>query len=162
MSLRILFTADEVATAFSMNGLFFPHDGQSVLGIAVTAAPPVLHVQVLSALNHIPWSLISQWAGAIFVLCGALLTLIAAIGVAIRKDSYERMHVAAKPQFLGLLFLCTGIVVETWSLYWLAMCTVVIFMQAITVPVGSHLVARAFDRTHRLHEAADGNETVRG
>ena len=106
-------------------------------------------------ITSIDWVQVRTWVGALLILLGAVLTLIAAIGVAIRKDPYERMHVASKPQYLGLIVLCTGIVVETASLWWLITGVVVLILQAVTVPVGSHLVARAFDRTHRLDEPAD-------
>ncbi|WP_051259280.1 cation:proton antiporter [Schaalia suimastitidis] len=106
-------------------------------------------------ISSIDWAQVRTWIGALLILLGAVLTLIAAIGVAIRKDPYERMHVASKPQYLGLIVLCTGIVVETASLWWLITGVVVLILQAVTVPVGSHLVARAFDRTHRLDEPAD-------
>lgn len=101
------------------------------------------------------WDEIRTLIGAILILLGAVLTFVAAVGVALRRDPYERMHASSKPQLLGLLLLCTGIVVETGSLKWLAMGTAIVLLQAVTVPVGSHLVARAFDRTHRLDEPAD-------
>ena len=102
------------------------------------------------------WAIVEEvrtLAGAIAILFAAILTLIAAIGVGLRSDPYERMHAASKPQFLGLILLCVGIILETASWKWLAVGMIVILLQAITVPVGSHLVARAFDRIHRLDES---------
>lgn len=98
---------------------------------------------------------VRSWIGASLILIGAGLTLVAAIGVALRADPYERMHAASKPQFLGLILLCAGIVAERATWLWVCVAAAVLLVQFVTAPVGSHLVARAFDRFHRLDESEE-------
>ena len=44
----------------------------------------------------------------LFVFAGALLTLFSAIGLVRFRDTLSRMHPAAKPQVLGLVFVLFG------------------------------------------------------
>ena len=92
---------------------------------------------------------ITDWVGALLMLAGVFFTLVAAIGMVTMKDTWSRMHAASKPQLLGLLLVCAGITVTMWSPAWLVLSILVVVMQVITAPVGSHLVARSIDRTER-------------
>lgn len=89
------------------------------------------------------WSQLVDLVGAIFILCGAIFTLIAAVGLVRFKDLFSRAHAGAKPQLLGLMLMCFGLMLfmRTWQ--WFALCTLVLTLQMISAPIGSHLVGRA-------------------
>ncbi len=92
---------------------------------------------------------IAQWTGAILLLLGVSFTLIAAIGLVRLPDLYSRTHAATKPQLLGLTLVCAGICVEMWDWHWVVLSMVILGLQVVTAPVGSHLVGRAIYRTGR-------------
>ena len=52
---------------------------------------------------------VADTGAAICLLLGALLTLIAAIGILRFPDVLTRMHSATKPQVLGLLLILLGL-----------------------------------------------------
>jgi len=55
------------------------------------------------------WTAIADVAAAACLVIGALLTLIAAIGILRFPDLLTRMHSATKPQVLGLLVVLVGL-----------------------------------------------------
>lgn len=103
-----------------------------------------------------PWEVVLDWTGAVLLFVGVFFTLVAAIGLLRMPDIYSRMHAAAKPQLLGLMFVCAGIALEMLQWRWVVLGLVVLALQVITAPVGSHLVGRAIYRTGR----ADGYDMV--
>lgn len=88
------------------------------------------------------WVNIFDVTGAICLLIGCTFTLIAALGLFRFHDVFTRMHAASKPQLLGLLFICTGITLHFRTWHWLAVCTLIIAIQVVAAPVGSHLLGR--------------------
>lgn len=109
---------------------------------------------IAESATAMPWDTLRLWCGALCLLCGAALTLVAAVGVTTRRDPYERMHAASKPQFLGLTFLCGGVALERWTLAWAATLLIVLLIQFVTAPLGSYLLGSAFDRLHRASGVA--------
>ena len=99
------------------------------------------------------WPVIMEWTGAILLLIGIFFTLVAAIGLVRLPDLYSRMHAATKPQVLGLIFVCAGLVLEVRDWRSLILVVIVVVLQVVTAPVGSHLVARAAYRTNREDDA---------
>ncbi len=89
------------------------------------------------------WESIFDLVGAALIMAGATFTLIAGIGLNRFKDLFSRTHAAAKPQMLGLMFLCLGLVsiMRTWQ--WAAIAALVIAIQMVAAPVASHLLGRA-------------------
>lgn len=86
---------------------------------------------------------------SILLIAGALLALLAAIGLQRFDDVFARMHSATKPATLGLLFLMTGTALVLPEAGALAKLFLVILLQFITAPVAAHLVGRAAFRTGR-------------
>ena len=80
-------------------------------------------------------------------LAGSAFTLIAGIGLVRFRDTFSRIHAAAKPQMLGLMLMCAGLVLITRSWRWFAICTLVLAIQMVAAPVASHLLGRAAYRT---------------
>ncbi|MFC5281882.1 monovalent cation/H(+) antiporter subunit G [Arcanobacterium canis] len=81
------------------------------------------------------------------ITAGAILTLIAALGMWRYDDLLARQHVATKPQVLSLLLYFVGIalVVRSSQITW-TMLLVIVF-QLVTAPISAHVLARAAYRT---------------
>lgn len=81
--------------------------------------------------------------GALLIFLGAVFTLIAAVGVVRLPDLFSRMHAAAKPQMLGLMLMCGGIITMKRTWVWFGLCVLIAVIQVIAAPVGSHMLGRA-------------------
>ncbi|MGO1594037.1 MAG: monovalent cation/H(+) antiporter subunit G [Ancrocorticia sp.] len=89
-------------------------------------------------------------AGAIFLILGCTLTLIAAIGLARYPDLISLQHIATKPQVLSLILNLTGaaMIVRDSTMTWTMI--LVIAFQLITSPISAHMLSRAGYRTGRV------------
>ncbi len=74
---------------------------------------------------------------------GAVLALIAGIGLQRFPDVFARMHAATKPATLGLALVLTGAALRMPDGGAVAKLLLVIALQFATAPVGGHLVGRA-------------------
>lgn len=81
-------------------------------------------------------------AGAL-MLTGALLAVIAGIGLQRFPDVFARMHAATKPATLGLTLVLAGAALRIPDSGSVAKLLLVIVLQLVTAPIGSHLVGRA-------------------
>lgn len=99
------------------------------------------------------WTTIADVLAAALILTGALLSLVAAVGLIRFPDLLTRMHAATKPQVLGLiLVLCAvGLQVPTWGT--ISTLVVIALFQLMTAPVSAHMIARAAYRTKHLRTA---------
>lgn len=123
-------------------------------------------------MSEIDWVGVADVASAVCLLTGALLALIAAVGVLRLPDLLSRMHAATKPQVLGLLLVLTGLALRLREPEALGVLVLVALMQMITTPVASHMVGRASFRAGQvrrdllvvdeLTEALDRPEEPRG
>ncbi|MHA1525114.1 MAG: monovalent cation/H(+) antiporter subunit G [Alphaproteobacteria bacterium] len=79
----------------------------------------------------------------VFMVIGALLCLIAALGVLRLPDLYTRMHAASKAGTLGagLLFLAIALASGEIGVVTRSIAGVIFFI--ITAPVSAHLLARS-------------------
>lgn len=79
-----------------------------------------------------------------FLLAGALLCLLAALGLLRMPDVYNRIQAAAKASTLGVVFVLVGIgfLQPSWWPKLVAIAGFILF----TSPVGSSTLARAFHR----------------
>jgi multicomponent Na+:H+ antiporter subunit G len=84
-------------------------------------------------------------AGVLLVL-GAGFVLVGAVGV-IRFDTpTERLHAAAKGPTLGLLLLGSGTAVAIGSTSATVAVVLIIMLQLLAGPLGSHMIGRAIVR----------------
>lgn len=96
---------------------------------------------------------------AVLLIAGALLSLIAGVGLTVLPDLLTRIHAAAKPQVLGLLLMLSGLAVVWRAWVWLPILFFAWLLQMVTAPVAAHLVARAGYRTrHVKRELLDRDE----
>lgn len=81
--------------------------------------------------------------GGICLIAGALFALLAGIGVHRFTDPYSRMHAAAKSPTLGLILVALGAGFSIRTFSAAATVFLVVVLQLLTSPVGTHLAARA-------------------
>ena len=84
---------------------------------------------------------------AAFMLAGALLCLLAGIGLHRFDDVFARMHVATKPPTLGLLLVAIGVSVELASAGAIAKMVLVSLLALLTAPTAAHMIGRAAYRS---------------
>jgi multicomponent Na+:H+ antiporter subunit G len=89
----------------------------------------------------------------LLVLAGAVLALIAGVGLLRLPDVLSRMHAATKPQILGLLLVAAGTGLRLWDGNDVTSLIVVALFQSWTVPVAGHMVARVARRSGALDPA---------
>jgi multicomponent Na+:H+ antiporter subunit G len=89
------------------------------------------------------WSAVADVIAAACLVLGALLTLIAAIGILRFPDVLTRMHSATKPQVLGLLVVLVGLGFRLREPRSIGMLALVALFQLVTSPIASHMVGRA-------------------
>ena len=82
-------------------------------------------------------------AAAICLLLGAFLSLAAGIGLLRFPDALSRLHAATKPQVLGLLLVTGGLALVLRDGSTTLLLGLVVVAQLLTIPVASHMVARA-------------------
>lgn len=103
--------------------------------------------------------LVDVVAGVLLVF-GASLILLAGVGVARFESIYARMHAAAKAPTLGILAIAIGVSLSIRSVVALVTAILVVLLQMITGPVGSHLLGRAVYRT--IRPPLDGVDELAG
>ena len=78
----------------------------------------------------------------IFVMTGALITLVAAYGVLVLKDARTAMHAATKPATLGVLLCAVGAAMQLDNVSDISKLAFVVIIQFVTAPVGAHMLSR--------------------
>lgn len=88
-----------------------------------------------------------EWLSAFFMISGALLALLAAVGLHRFDNVFARMHAATKPATLGLVLIVIGASFQLADTGDSAKLVLVILFQFLTAPIGAHLVGRAAYRS---------------
>lgn len=78
----------------------------------------------------------------LLILMGAVLCLIAAIGLLRFRDVPTRLHAATKPQVLGLILVCLAVAISVRSIPATGMLVAIILTQFATAPLSAHMVGR--------------------
>jgi multicomponent Na+:H+ antiporter subunit G len=99
--------------------------------------------------------------GEVLALVGALLTLLAAIGVVRFRDVLERMHAVTKASTVGLLFVLAGtaFAVPAGDITTLVLAGM---SQLVTMPVGAFLIGRATYRAEGIEARVDVVDELAG
>lgn len=82
----------------------------------------------------------------ILLVAGAAFVLVGAVGVVRFDTPTERLHAAAKGPTLGLMLLGAGTAVAIGSTAAIVGIVLVIVLQLLAGPVGSHMIGRAIHR----------------
>lgn len=96
------------------------------------------------------WGDAADLLAAVCLVTGALLTLIAAIGILRFPDVLTRMHSATKPQVLGLLVVLLGLGLRLRDPGSIGLLVLVALFQLVTSPIASHMVGRASFRAGQV------------
>jgi multicomponent Na+:H+ antiporter subunit G len=96
------------------------------------------------------WSTAADVAAAACLVLGALLALVAAIGILRFPDVLTRMHSATKPQVLGLLLVLLGLGLRLREVGSIGLLVLVALFQLVTSPIASHMVGRASFRAGQV------------
>lgn len=86
---------------------------------------------------------IADAAALVLMILGALLFLVASIGLVRFPEVLSRTHAASKPQTLGLILMVAGMALVLRTVEGLCLAVLVLLAQMATVPVSSTLLARA-------------------
>ncbi|OYO18161.1 sodium:proton antiporter [Enemella dayhoffiae] len=92
----------------------------------------------------------------VMLLLGAVLCVLAAIGLLRFPDLLSRMHAATKPQVLGVLLVLGGVALSLRSLPATGLLLLVATFQLLTAPVASQMMSRAALRTGQVDLARRG------
>lgn len=95
--------------------------------------------------------------GEALVLAGALLTLLASIGVLRFTDVFVRMHALTKASTLGLLLVLIGAALALEHPNDITSLVLAAALHVITSPIGNNLIARA---TYRAEGIPNGIDTT--
>lgn len=98
------------------------------------------------------WTGVADVIAAACFLLGALLALVAAVGVLRLPDLLSRMHPATKPQVLGLVLVLVGLAFRLRDPGALGMLVLIGLFQLLTSPVANHMVGRASFRAGQVRE----------
>ena len=88
-------------------------------------------------------SSVSQVVVTIFLVLGALLMAVAAVGIVRMPDLYLRMSAATKASTMGSALLLLGAGIHFGDLAVFTQVVATIFFLLATAPVGAHIIGRA-------------------
>ncbi len=80
---------------------------------------------------------------AILMISGAVIAVIAAVGLHRLPDVYARMHVATKPATLGIALCLSGAALRADGASTATKLVLAIIFQLVTTPAAGHLLGRA-------------------
>lgn len=98
------------------------------------------------------WETAADVASGCFLMAGAVLGLIAAIGVVRFPDLLSRMHAGTKPQTLGVLLVLLGVGLRLRDGGATGVLFLIALLQLVTAPVAAHMVGRAAYRMRQVRE----------
>ena len=79
----------------------------------------------------------------LFLVFGCLLILLAGVGIVRFRHVLARMHAAAKAPTLGILSISIGVALSVRTTAVTFTVLLVVMLQLVTAPVGTHLLGRA-------------------
>jgi len=82
-----------------------------------------------------------------FLFFGAVMVLVAAIGLLRLPDVYTRMHAATKSGTLGVMGIVLALIIESGELFVTVRGGLVILFFLLTAPVAAHMIGRAAYRS---------------
>lgn len=85
----------------------------------------------------------SEIASIALVILAAVMSVVAGIGLLRFPDSLQRLHAGAKPQVLGVIAMCTALVLRQPGLSVFAFAALIIMFQMLTQPIAAQMVGRA-------------------
>ena len=99
--------------------------------------------------------------GALLLIPGCALALIAALGLLRFPDVFTRMHAATKPATLGMILVMAGTALRLDAVSSRTKLLLVIVLQLLTTPVGAHMIGRAAHRAGELSDSTIKDDLAR-
>jgi len=93
--------------------------------------------------------------GSVLALMGAVLTLLAAVGVLRFPDVLSRMHALTKASTLGFVLVAIGAAVELPTANDVTSALLAAELQILTLPVAANLIARSTYRAEGIPHRVD-------
>lgn len=84
--------------------------------------------------------------GGVALIIGACFVLLAGVGVVRFPDVFSRLHAAAKGPTLGLMLTGLGVSLSVRTLDVIVTVVLVVVLQVIAGPVGTHIIGRSVYR----------------
>jgi multicomponent Na+:H+ antiporter subunit G len=100
----------------------------------------------------VSWPQVADVIAAVFLLLGAMMSMLAAIGLLRLPDLLSRMHAASKPQSLGLVLVLIGLAFRLREPEVLGLLVLIAASQLLTTPVANHMLGRASVRAGQVDE----------
>jgi multicomponent Na+:H+ antiporter subunit G len=91
-----------------------------------------------------------HYIGIAIALSGAVLLCLAAVGLFLLKDALSRQHAATKAGTLALGLIIVGAAVMANTAEWYGRALLLILTLFVTLPVASHMLARAAVKEQNL------------
>jgi multicomponent Na+:H+ antiporter subunit G len=88
-------------------------------------------------------SILVDVISGVLLISGALLALVASIGLHRLPDTLARMHAATKPATLGVVLCAVGAVLQLTAVSDVAKIAVVVVLQLVSAPIGAHVLGRS-------------------
>jgi len=88
-------------------------------------------------------SILVDVISGVLLISGALLALVASIGLHRLPDTLARMHAATKPATLGVASCAIGAIIQIDDLSTITKIVVVVVLQLVAAPIGAHVLGRA-------------------
>ena len=85
----------------------------------------------------------AEWMAAVLLLAGALLALLAALGLFRLPDLFTRMHAASKAGTAGSGLLLLAVAIQSGEPGIWIKCLLTMAFFVLTAPVAAHLLAKA-------------------
>ncbi len=98
------------------------------------------------------WTQVADVMSAVCLLCGAMLSLVAAIGLLRFPDLLSRMHAGTKPQVVGMVLVLIGVGLRLRDPGTIGTLAAIAVFQMLTAPVAAHMVGRAAYRHRHVSE----------
>lgn len=88
-------------------------------------------------------NLVLDIVASVLMISGAIVSVIAAIGLHRLPDVYARMHVATKPATFGITLCLTGAALRVEGASTATKLVLAVIFQLLTTPAAGHLLGRA-------------------
>ena len=88
-------------------------------------------------------NILVDFVSGVLLIAGALLALVASIGLHRLPDTLARMHAATKPATLGVALCALGAIIQVNDISTITKIVVVVVLQLVAAPVGAHVLGRA-------------------
>lgn len=91
-------------------------------------------------------NILVDFVSGVLLIAGALLALVASIGLHRLPDTLARMHAATKPATLGVALCALGAIIQINDISTITKIVVVVVLQLVAAPIGAHVLGRAIRR----------------